>query len=254
MAYGLRLGRGMRILVTSAILAALCICCGAADESEEYASSESAVRIDRAIASRYGITTFGGPGDTQSQTACGLSGRGLQAHKWYIASSQRYGCKARVRLTTSAGKCVVVSAEDAGPASWVEAKAGVKILDASPDVARHLFGVSGLGWSDIKKNGSKYIVSAEKTTLPLGPCDARATSTPEGEQSPSAVPLEEAEATPTPTPTSGGTKCAADWQCNDDDTDGSGMICDDAQRVCVPGCRRDNQCPGSKTCEGGQCH
>jgi hypothetical protein len=37
---------------------------------------------------------------------------------------------------------------DAGPANWVEEKAGGPIIDASPDVCSHITGGSSCGWSD----------------------------------------------------------------------------------------------------------
>ncbi|MBX3223003.1 MAG: hypothetical protein KF795_21000 [Labilithrix sp.] len=49
---------------------------------------------------------------------------------------------------------------------------------------------------------------------------------------------------------SGGRACANDGQCNPGN-DGSGLICTASR--CVPGCRTNAQCPGSKRCVSGQC-
>ena len=45
--------------------------------------------------------------------------------------------------------------------------------------------------------------------------------------------------------------CVSDGQCNPG-INGAGLICS-AQGACVPGCHRDNQCPGSKICVTGAC-
>jgi len=120
------------------------------------------------IECQYGMTVFGdaASGDCQS-VACG--GNSCTGQQWYCASSQRYGCHVSLQLTAN-GKCVVVQTIDAGPAAWVEADAGISILDSGPSVAKYLFGTTSLGWSDLKDNPGKYVVTAVKTTKPLGPC------------------------------------------------------------------------------------
>lgn len=121
------------------------------------------------IESQYGMTVFGGAGDCQS-LACGGS-NSCSSQPWYSASSQRYGCGVHLQVTAN-GKCVVVQTEDAGPASWVEADAGIAILDSGPQVAQYLFGTSSIGWSDIKNNPGKYVVQVSTTSEGLGPCSA----------------------------------------------------------------------------------
>ena len=49
---------------------------------------------------------------------------------------------------------------------------------------------------------------------------------------------------------SGGAACSSDGACNPGN-DGSGLIC--VSHQCVPGCHSDAQCPGTSTCQGGQC-
>jgi len=119
------------------------------------------------IECKYGMTVFGGAGDCQP-VACG--GQSCSSQPWYCASTQRYGCHVNLMLKSPAGKCVVVQTIDAGPAAWVEADAGIAILDSGPQVAQYLFGTNSLGWSDLKNNPGKYVVTATKTTKSPGPC------------------------------------------------------------------------------------
>jgi hypothetical protein len=143
--------------------------CGGDAAREDAVAAESELSMSKVIAPAYGITTFGGPGDREPSMACTRQSSAA-SQIYYVASSQRYGCLVRLRLVAN-GKCVVVRTEDAGPAAWVEARAGVPVLDASPTVAGLLFGERSLGWSDLKKSPGKYVVAAARTTLPLGPCD-----------------------------------------------------------------------------------
>jgi hypothetical protein len=48
----------------------------------------------------------------------------------------------------------------------------------------------------------------------------------------------------------GGQACTSTGQCNPGNN-GSGLIC--VGGTCKPGCLSDAQCPGSKSCIGGQC-
>lgn len=230
----------LRAALACLALATTAAGCAATPDSEEEPTGTADSAMSRAIHSSYGITTFGGAGDYQPM-ACGLHSRAAQTSQpWYVASSQRYGCKKKLKLVTGTGKCVVVQTEDAGPASWVENKAGMPILDVSPAAAKHLFGVSGLGWSDLKRHGAKYKVSTSTTTLPLGPCDGRGSDpTPNDEPSPSS-----------PAPSGSAQACSSDGQCNPGN-DGAGLICEGG--ACVAGCRRDAQCPGITRCVSGQC-
>jgi hypothetical protein len=227
----------VRLLASAVSLVAIgllthCAAAPAGDESE----GASASALSSTIHDAYGVTMFGGAGDFQKM-ACGLSSHAAQSsNPYYVASSQRYGCKVHLKLTTRAGACVVVSTEDAGPATWVETKAGTPILDASPAAVKKLFpGAGSIGWSDLKKNPGKYSVTATRTTLPLGPCSA---SSPP-------------PATPPPSGGGGGATCSNDGHCNPG-SDGSGMICVGGQ--CVDGCHGNAQCPGATTCVAGQCN
>ncbi len=116
---------------------------------------------------RYVITTFGGPGDHQPMS-CGGYANGTT---WYAASRQRYGCGSRIKLTAN-GKCAVLQTDDYGPDVCVENAAKMPIIDVSPLASKHLFGMSGAGWSDRK------IVTVEEvpTSTPLGPCSSTGTT------------------------------------------------------------------------------
>jgi hypothetical protein len=216
------------------LAAAFVVACSSASGEKAAATGSSA--MSSTIHSVYGLTVFGGAGDCQP-FACGGS-NSCSSQPWYSASSQRYGCGVHL-MVQAKGKCVVVKTADAGPASWVESDAGTPILDASPSVAEHLFGVSSLGWSDLKSNPGTYDVHVDVTSLPLGPCDG-AGSGSSGSSSGST----------SGGSSSGGTPCATDGDCNPG-SDGSGEICVDGG--CVPGCNADWECPGSTTCVGGQC-
>src|SRR5580692_7401323 len=109
--------------------------------------SGSSPDMSTTIYPEYGLTVFGGAGDCQSFACTGANS--CSSQPWYSASSQRYGCGVHLQVTAG-GKCVVVETQDAGPASWVEADAGIAILDAGPSVAEYLFGTNSIGWSDIK--------------------------------------------------------------------------------------------------------
>ena len=230
----------------------------AADPATDDAQGSADSALSSSIHDHYGITMFGGAGDFQKM-ACGLSSHAAQtSNPYYVASSQRYGCKVHLKLTTPSGRCVVVSTEDAGPATWVETKAGTPILDASPAAVQKLFpGAGSIGWSDLRKNPGTFSVSAVKTSLPLGPCNAAAPP-------PAPAPTHDAAPAPTtdppadppidpgtpPTDPAPGPACSGDGACNPGN-DGSGQICEAGH--CVAGCRTNAQCPGATTCVGGQC-
>ncbi len=110
---------------------------------------------------RYLLTTFGGPGDHQSMSCGGYA----DGTTWYAASRQRYGCGTKLRVEAN-GKCAVVTALDYGPDVCVETAGGAPILDASPLVGKHLFGESGVGYSD--KLAIKVTPVAPATKV--GPC------------------------------------------------------------------------------------
>ncbi len=174
------------------------------------------------------LTTFGGPGDSQP-LACGGSSK---SGSWYYAASrQRYGCGGHVEITAN-GQCVVARTDDYGPNVCVENAAGYPVMDVSPLVAKALFGVSELGWSDKKKVHVELVSSS----TPLGPCEAPAPPGNGGSGGGGSA--------------GGSPKCSSDGECNPGN-DGSGLICQSGS--CVAGCHGDAQCPGITHCVSGSC-
>ena len=149
---------------------------GSTGEEGGISSTDSALKDCHATASSsipasesFYLTTFGGPGESGTMS-CGQSTR--NGSWYYIASRQRFGCGAHVRLTT-ATKCVVAEADDYGPDVCVETAAGGPIIDASPKVAKALFGVSAAGWSEHRTLKAEVVSDA----TPLGPCTLSASDT-----------------------------------------------------------------------------
>ena len=176
----------------------------------------------------YVLTTYGGPSDASAykhSTACG--GRVTDGAWWYSTGERSFGCHSRLQISAN-GKCVVVEVVDNGPAAWVEQKANNKcggsgyVIDASPLVSKHLFGISGAGWSDCKMIQVQPVAG----NTPTGPCQAPAPA-------PAPTPG------PSPAPSSchpgqpfGWTYCSASCPCGegmgDCDDDGeceSGLVC-----------------------------
>src|SRR5262249_19181221 len=60
---------------------------------------------------------------------------------WYTADGARFGCLARMRITTPAnGKAVIAVALDFGPACSVESRVSKAVLDTSGRIDDYLFG------------------------------------------------------------------------------------------------------------------
>lgn len=220
--------------------------CGGADAPAAEDTTATAQDMSTTIHTTYGLTTFGGPGDYQT-LACTNQNSKLD-QPWFVASSQRYGCGVHLKITTASGKCVVARTDDAGPATFVETRAGIAVLDSSPAVTKYLFGITGgLGYSDLRDHPGRYNVTAVKTTLPLGPCDGSGSGAGAGGGTGAGT----GAGTGTGTGTGGGgATCSSDGQCNPGN-DGSGMICSGGH--CVKGCHSNAQCPGSTTCVAGSC-
>ena len=105
---------------------------------------------------KYYLTCYGGPSDSSAYKhtpACG--GKVVDGAWWYSTGAWSFGCHAKLELRAN-GKCAVVEVVDNGPAGWVEQQAAAKcggtgyIIDASPLVTKHLFGLGCAGWSDCK--------------------------------------------------------------------------------------------------------
>jgi hypothetical protein len=228
--------------------------CSGASPSDDAVAADSQ-NMSTAIHTTYGLTTFGGPGDYQTLACTQRSSKVDQ--QYYVASSQRYGCGVHLKLVTASGKCVVARTDDAGPASFVESRAGIAVMDSSPTVTKYLFGVSdGLGAVDLRQHPGRYNVTVTKTSLPLGPCDGSADDGDTGSSSSGDTGSSSSGDTGGGGSSSGssgsggGASCNTDGDCNPG-SDGSGMICSSGE--CVSGCHSNAQCPGNTSCNGGQC-
>lgn len=174
-----------RILSTLAFAASGVVVahCGGADPgADEAGSSVSAAGQElsgchgKAASSvpasgKYFLTSFGFSASDDGLMSCGSTTR--HGTWYYAASRQRYGCGARIRIEAK-GKCVVAQTDDYGPDVCVENAAGMPIIDASPLVSEHLFGVKSAGYSD----RLAIQVSQVSASTPLGPCDSSAPPPP----------------------------------------------------------------------------
>jgi len=125
---------------------------------------------------RFYLTSFSGEG-----MACG----GYADGAWYYSTSWvRWYCDAKLAVTNpDTGECVVVQVADAGPAAWVEERAGMPILDASTQVCRDLFDSSSCGWSD----RFEIVVVQVPDGTPLGPGRCPSAEPPAEEAAPEEV-------------------------------------------------------------------
>ena len=128
----------------------------------------------------YYLTVYGGPDDSSAYNkpvACG--GKRPDGKWWYSTGAWSFKCSAKLKLCAN-GKCAVVKVVDNGPAGWVEQKAKAKcggtgyIIDASPMVAKHLFGKSKLGWSSC----ARITVQQVSGSTPTGPATPGGGTTP----------------------------------------------------------------------------
>jgi uncharacterized protein (TIGR03382 family) len=123
----------------------------------------------------YFLTSYGGPDDKTIDGIPACGGRTIDGSWYYATGAYTYGCGARLRLEAG-GRCVVVKVVDNGPAGWVEQKASYRcggtgyIIDASPLVSKHLYGVYSAGWSDCLK----IQVTPVDGSTPLGPSSCSA--------------------------------------------------------------------------------
>jgi hypothetical protein len=217
------------------------------------------------------ISTFegGGPMSCHAAAADGTS--------LYIADRDRWPCDSHVRITdpfptSSSGRATyqscVALVSDRGPNICVEKAAGKAMIDASPAITAHLFGIQQSGWSDHRE------VVAQLTTDALGcgwitdlyPSDAGA-----------AVLLDDGgldggEVVTTvscqsdldcryweycdSTGTCVGLSCGADDTACNAGLPGLGVVCGDAG-LCTPGCHSDYDCLDSQSCDAssgdGEC-
>ena len=97
----------------------------------------------------------------------GLSGPECQARlRWFAADADRYGCGARIRVTScTTGKSAVLVTLDRGPnCTSIEKRHNAPVLDMSHDAVMYLMGAEYGG-------GDKKRVTVERVpdTTPLGP-------------------------------------------------------------------------------------
>ena len=106
---------------------------------------------------------------TQFDGGEGMACGGHADGTWYYSTSWvRWHCGAKLRVRNpETNRCVIVEVADAGPADWVEERAGRPLLDASPLVCSELFGVGSCGWSD------RFSVEVTEVAddTPAGPAD-----------------------------------------------------------------------------------
>jgi hypothetical protein len=141
--------------------------------------------------SSYYLSTFSGSG----RMSCGGSTRG--GSWYYVANRQQFGCGTHLRITANS-HCVVAESADYGPDACVDAAAGAHVLDASPLVAKALFGRSSAGWSD----RLHVTVEPVERSVSLGACSAASQRDPDpgvSQEPPPDAPL-----------TGKGTKCTVD--------------------------------------------
>ena len=237
--------RSLAPLLAIAFVVAATGACGAApDGADDSADTNQDALMSTTVHTSYGMTTFGGAGDSQ-RMACGQNSSTSQPY--YVASSQRYGCNVHLQIVAANGKCIVVQTEDAGPASSVETRAGEPIIDAGPKVAQYLFGTTSLGWSDNKAHKAEYAITVTRTAAPLGPCTALVNPLPS--TGPGSL-LGGGSTAGGSSGTTSSVACRSDGDCSPGD-DGSGQIC--VSSKCIAGCHTNAQCPGSETCHAGTC-
>ena len=118
----------------------------------------------------YYVTTFGGPGDSQDMWICGH--KTTDNGSWpYAAGYARFGCgKIRIEHPQNGLYCIAEVA-DCGPNRCVEEAAsfsGCKdhfpIVDVSPFITKHLFGITSSGWSEKRL----VKVSVVDSSTPIG--------------------------------------------------------------------------------------
>ena len=161
-------------LVVITVVSLSALACTASGETPSSSTQEDnltgcgAGKASPAIPSNgeYELTSFGFTrGADDGVMSCGDYTR---TGSWYYAASrQRYGCGAHIQIEAN-GKCVVAQTDDYGPNVCVENAAHMPIIDASPLVSEHLFGVKSAGWSDHLRI---HVTEVSKST-PLGPCAA----------------------------------------------------------------------------------
>ncbi len=124
---------------------------------------------------RYYVTTFGGPGDGQDMWICGH--KKTDNGSWpYAAGYARFGCTKIKVIAPATGKSCIAEVADCGPNRCVEEAACFcncqghhPILDVSPFITKHLFGISSSGWSEKREVVAYPVDPATPIGCPGGP-------------------------------------------------------------------------------------
>jgi len=159
-------------------IASIClVACSSSDgqsASEDLSGCHGTASSSKPSSGDYYLTSFGFTSSDNGIMSCGEY---TKNGSWYYAASrQRFGCGSRIQIEAN-GKCVVAETDDYGPDVCVENAAGRPIIDASPLVSEHLFGVKSAGWSD------RYAIHVTEVdgSTPLGPCDSNAPPPPQSD-------------------------------------------------------------------------
>jgi hypothetical protein len=164
----------------------------------------------------------------------------------YCTGAVAYCLGTRLRLSTPAGKGLVVFVCDDGPSCTIERKVGAHVLDVSPPTAESLLGESQISATERKA----VFVTEVGASTPLGPDDGCESAAGGGAGTGDAGSSASSGGSTSDAGCASATSCGSDSDCNPAGN-GSGMICSGG--TCVPWCRASWQCPGNTMCQGGQC-
>ncbi|MBX3193109.1 MAG: hypothetical protein KF819_39355 [Labilithrix sp.] len=212
--------------------------CSAADDVEDVGESQDEIRVTSSFVSR-------GTGYYPSSSALegGFKdrvGKPLRTLQQYLAGNAayvsvamdtnafKYGTRLRIReLEAKYGRAIVFRVVDTGGAFRGKGRSRIDVCVANRSASL-----------DSTINGTLHIDVIDETAGG-GPAPA-----------PAPAPADPPASSGSAEPAGSGRSCGSDGACNPGN-DGSGLICTAGK--CVAGCRTNAQCPGSKTCQSGQC-
>jgi 3D (Asp-Asp-Asp) domain-containing protein len=255
-ARGMRLDEGQRMKLARmrrALGLSTCVfACTASAADEELAESSDEIRTVGSFVSRgtgyYPANNSMGGGFVDRKGAKlrtlqqFLSGRADYVSVAMDSKAFAYGQRLRIKeLDAKYGKSIVFRVVDTGGAFRGKGRTRIDVCTANRSASL-----------DPTINGTLHIEVIDERSGPPEPSpNAPDPAEPEPSSSAGSGPAAPA---PAPAPASddgaGGAKCSSTGACNPGN-DGSGLICVDSR--CVPGCITNAQCPGSSTCQSGQC-
>lgn len=207
-------------------LALVASACAAEPPAEDVAGSEDAIRVAGSFTSRG--TGYYPANDALEGGFVDRKGARLRTLQQYLAGSAdyvsvamdsrafAYGQRLRIReLEAKYGRSIVFRVVDTGGAFRGKGRSRMDICVANASAS-----------VDPTINGTLHVDIIDERSGPPEP-------TPEDTVAADDPPA-----------------CSNDGACNPGN-DGSGLICQGGR--CVPGCRSNAQCPGSKQCVSGQC-